>query len=309
MRKKKKDPAIAYQNKDIVSKVMAEEFKGKTFAVYGIDIPPVKRAGPTNLPEITANELRMDNLFELVDGSYAIVDYESSYSEKNKNKYIGYIARIAQRIYNESGRFPTINLIIIYTADVKRGTTNPVLDMGCMKLRMTEAFLSEMNSREIYDRIKAKLDNGIALADEDLMQLIIYPLTFEGNEAKRTAIDEAIELVERIQDQKSSVFVYKCILVFTDKVISEETAQKIRRRIGMMTKVERIIEQEKIDAVNKAVKEAVKKEQEKADHERAQASAQIARNMYNDGMSIESISKYVGLSLTKLEEILAPVKA
>ena len=73
---------------------MAEEFKGKTFAVYGIDVPKIKRVGPTNLPAIEVNELRLDNLFELEDGSYAIVDYESRYAEENKNKYLGYIARM-----------------------------------------------------------------------------------------------------------------------------------------------------------------------------------------------------------------------
>lgn len=32
---------IAYQNKDITSKVLAENFKGKTFRVYGLDLPVV----------------------------------------------------------------------------------------------------------------------------------------------------------------------------------------------------------------------------------------------------------------------------
>ncbi len=30
---------IAYQNKDITSKVLAENFKGKTFRVYGLELP------------------------------------------------------------------------------------------------------------------------------------------------------------------------------------------------------------------------------------------------------------------------------
>ena len=310
--------AIAYQNKDIVSKVMAEEFKGKTFAVYGIDVPKVKRADPTNLPVIEANELKLDNLFELEDGSYAIVDYESDYSEKNKKKYIGYIARIAQRLYNEKRYFPKLKLIIIYTADVKPGTTDPYLDMDSVKFKLTEAFLSGLDSKEIYEDIKSKLDTGISLSDEDLMKLVIYPLTFEGVDEKRNAINVAIELTKRITDEKASVFVYKCLLAFTDKVIDKETAQRIRREIGM-TKVERIIEQEKIDAVNEAVDKAVKAERARADQEvvkvkqeAAQASErvteQIAINLYKAGDRIEKISECVGLSLTRLEEIIAPLK-
>ena len=87
-RRKEQDSKIAYQNKDIVSKLMAEEFKGKTFAVYGIDVPEIVEAKPTNLPAIEADELRLDNLFLLADGSYAIVDYESKYREKNCVDYL-----------------------------------------------------------------------------------------------------------------------------------------------------------------------------------------------------------------------------
>ena len=301
---KKNDSAIAYQNKDIASKVMAEEFKGKTFAVYGIDVPKIKRVGPTNLPAIEVNELRLDNLFELEDGSYAIVDYESRYAEENKNKYLGYIARIAQRLYNENGRFPLIRFIIIYTADVEKGATIPHLNMGCMTMKLEEAFLSDIDSKEIYDGIKHKMDHNISLVDEDLMRLIIYPLTFKGNQAKRKAINDTIELVDRIDEESASLFVYKCILAFTDKVIDRETAQEIRRRIGMMTQVEQIIEQEKIDAVNEAVEKAVKSEQAKAE----QTMEQIAKNMFLDDDSIEKISRCVGLSMARLEEVIAPLK-
>ena len=87
-KRKKQNSEIAYQNKDIVSTLMAEEFKGKTFAVYGIDVPEIVEAKPTNLPAIEADELRLDNLFLLADGSYAIVDYESKYREKNCVDYL-----------------------------------------------------------------------------------------------------------------------------------------------------------------------------------------------------------------------------
>ena len=42
----------------------------------------------TSLPAVKANELRLDNLFELADGSVAIVDYESVYDEEDKVKYL-----------------------------------------------------------------------------------------------------------------------------------------------------------------------------------------------------------------------------
>ena len=71
---------IAWQNKDIISKIFAENLKGKSLEVYGIHVPRVKAVLPTNLPLIQADELRIDNVFLLKGQSLAIIDYESSLS-------------------------------------------------------------------------------------------------------------------------------------------------------------------------------------------------------------------------------------
>lgn len=49
---KKGKSNITYHNKDVLSKVMAENFKDKSLKVYGIDVPKIKQVLPTNLPEI-----------------------------------------------------------------------------------------------------------------------------------------------------------------------------------------------------------------------------------------------------------------
>ena len=88
---------IAYQNKDITSKLLAETFVGKSLNVYGLDLPRIKRILPTNLPVIWANELRLDNLFELEDGSLLLIDYESAYHDFDKITYGQYMLRVAER--------------------------------------------------------------------------------------------------------------------------------------------------------------------------------------------------------------------
>lgn len=85
---------IAYQNKDILFKILGQTYKEKSFAAYGIDLPRIRALLPTDLPKISANEKSVDNLFLLEDGTYAIVDYESVYKRINKIKYLNYIARV-----------------------------------------------------------------------------------------------------------------------------------------------------------------------------------------------------------------------
>ncbi len=109
---------IAYQNKDITSKVLAENFKGKTFRVYGLDLPGIKDTKPTNIPTVRANELRLDNLFELEDNSVAIVDYESKYDKADKIKYLNYLAGIANRYWKEKKECPLLRMVVIYMGDI-----------------------------------------------------------------------------------------------------------------------------------------------------------------------------------------------
>ena len=276
----KEELDIAYQNKDITSKILAEEFKGKSFAVYGVDIPKIVSVEPTNLPAIEANELRMDNLFLLEDGSYLLVDYESVYDEANKVKYLGYVVRVSQRLYNKFKSYPKIRMLVIYTADVKRGSTNPMLDVGCNKFEITEAFLSEISSSEVWNTISRHMASGAGIDSKEAMELIIYPLTFSAMEDKQRVVGDVISLIDKLQNEELKRFVLKYLLVFTDKIIKDEDANRIKEEL-MLTKVEKLIYQEERE--------------------------RIAKNLLKDGYDLEMVIKNTGLSadaVSKLAEAI-----
>ncbi len=75
---------------------------------------------PTNIPAVKANELRLDNLLELEDGTVALVDYESEYKRESKGKYLNYLSGIVNR-YEKEGRIcPNLRMIVVYTGDIRR---------------------------------------------------------------------------------------------------------------------------------------------------------------------------------------------
>ena len=115
---------ISYQNKDIVSKLFGDRMKGKPMSLFGLESSlKVVDVRPTNIPIVRARELRMDNLFELEDGSVAIIDYESDYKEANFIKYGRYIMDVIDRYLSE-GEEPDIHMIVLYTADVEHAKTS-----------------------------------------------------------------------------------------------------------------------------------------------------------------------------------------
>ena len=83
--------SIADQNKDIISKVLMQNYKDKTFEAIGLNLPKIKQVLPTNLPSVTAQELRTDNVFLLDDDSILILDFESTIKKEDLVKYLGYI--------------------------------------------------------------------------------------------------------------------------------------------------------------------------------------------------------------------------
>ncbi len=235
---KKNKNDITYQNKDVMSKVMAENFKDKSLKVYGIDVPKIKQVLPTNLPEIQVNEMRIDNLFLLEDGSLAIIDYESTLKWENYLKYLNYIVRILERYKQEAKQ---IRMIVIYTADVEQAEDE--FHTGCLTLKLEQAYLRKIDSKSIRDVLEKKLEDGVPLSDDELMQFIILPLTYKGKEAKREAVKDAVYLAKKITDKKNQMFVLSGILVFADKIIDAKTAEQIKEVIRMTQVAQLLLEE------------------------------------------------------------------
>lgn len=224
---------IAYQNKDITSKLMAETLKGKSLAAFGLPELKIVDILPTNLPVIESNELRLDNLFLLSDGSLAIIDYESSFSRENFVKYLNYIARVIRRfaVRRELKDLKQLKMVVIYTADVERAEER--YDLGGLILIVESAYLIHLDGSQIYDRLKHKIDAGEKLAEEELMELMILPLTVKGKKRKQETIEKAVNLGKRLPDREGQLKVIAGILTFTDKVIDRAYAKKLEEEMQM----------------------------------------------------------------------------
>ena len=240
---------IAYQNKDIISKVFTEYFGCKSLEVYGLHIPKVMRLLPTNLPAIEANEWRIDNLLDLQDGSIGILDYESDYREEDKSKYLNYMSRVYRKMVKDGKGDKDIRMLVIYTADIKPESVKTSVSKTGFSMNIEAAFLSELDSEEIRNRLSDKISKEKFLSDQELMELIILPLTYQTNEKKQEMIKESINLAKKVKDEKQSSFLVAGIVVFSDKIIDADTKSRAKEWMKM-TQIGRMFEQEKQDAVN-----------------------------------------------------------
>ena len=280
---------IAYQNKDIEFKLMSETYKEKSFDAYGLKLPKIKEVLPTNLPAVSANEMRIDNLFLLEDDTVAIVDYESEDKTSNRVKYINYIGRIMQRYDSQGIRIPELRMIVIYTGDVE--TAKDTWEIPCLTLKMEQVFIHSLPDAEIYQSVKKKLENNETLSEKELMQLIILPLAKKGKEAKQKMIEQVVDLAKQIEDENTQAFVITGILVSSDKFIDRDYAKSARRYLSM-TKVFQILEEEKQEAINIARK-----------NERRETRLEMIESFIKAGTDTLTLMQATGLTKEELEEI------
>lgn len=283
---------IAYQNKDIVSKILADNFKNKSLTVYGLDIPRIVNVLPTNLPEIFANELRIDHIFELEDKTVCIIDYESSYKRENFIKYLQYMARVLERYRKENNYDVKLRMVVIYTADVLPSQTETAYDAGTLSFHIEPAFLSLLDSDRIKKKIIEKIHACEHLSDEELMECIILPLTYKSTEKKKKELQEMISLAKEISSEKECLFILSGMLVFADKIIDSETSRQVKEWIRM-TKVGKLYEQEKIEYANrKCADEIIDMGREDGKSDDEIISRLKKRLGYDDIKAVEAVASY-----------------
>lgn len=292
---------VAHQNKDILFKILSQNYRNKTLKVYGLDLAPIKELLPTNLPALKLDEKRCDNIFMLEDETILIMEYESVLHKKDLLKYGHYAFRIGESYYTE--KMHKVILVIIYTGDVEDAPG--FLDMGSIQLSFQRVFLSKFNSKEIYDDLKDKVEKKVELTDEDIMRFIILPLT-EKNE-KQKLIENTINLAKEVINEDKQGFIIAGILSASDKFIDKDYSKKVKEWIRL-TKVGRLFEEEKLDAINKITqeKEAAIKEKEEAIKEKeaaVQKSKKIIQNLIVRGMDIVDIMELTGFTKAQIEEI------
>ena len=207
-----------------------------------------------------------------------------------------------------------IPIIVIYTGDVQRSETDSHLDVGCLQFSIEEVFLSELDPRQIEENLTYKINTGIPLSEEEQMQFVILPLIYAGRKEKQECIRRCFELAKEIKSPEMQIFLLSGLLVFTDKIIMQEDSERIRRWIKM-TKVGRLFEEEKLEALRKLEEEKdqeieiinrehrqslkkMKKERKEAEKEVKkqtilQSSQTIARRMLKDGVPIAEIQKFI----------------
>jgi len=276
---------ITYSNKDVMFKVLSRNYENKSLEVYGLKVPRIKKLLPTNYPAVTTTEIHADNPFLLEDNSLLILEYESDSAQKNFLKYNKYVINALEFLDKEGVKVKNVIVAVIYTGDIKESAQE--YNVGALRIQIEQVFLSKFDTNDLYNKIKVKIDAGKRLSDDDVMRLIVLPLTQPIKSQKQTLIEDTIELAKKVQDEQQQLFIMAGILTATNKFIDIDYSNQVKEWIKL-TKVARLFEEEKIEAVNERDKNVRK---------------QIAKNMIAIGDDISKIMQVTNLTRAEIDEV------
>jgi hypothetical protein len=160
-------------------------------------------------------------------------------------------------------------------------------NIGSVGINVKSVFMKNYDGDSIYKQVEQKIKGGKIIEDIDLMNLILLPL-MKSKKDKHELIRDTIELAKEVNDERNQYFIMP-------KFIDEEYANVVRSWLKM-TKVEKIFEKEK--------EEAMKETRDQAEKGKA---IEIAKNMLLDNENIEKIVRYTKLSIeeiSKLKEVI-----
>jgi hypothetical protein len=277
---------IAYQNKDILFKILSDHYPHISFKIYGLDLPAVKEVLPTELPDISANTRHADGVFLLEDDSLLIVDYESASGAENLLKYGHYAFRTLERYWRTRKKIYKIFIAIVYTSDVESAPAS--LDTGSLRIDVKQIFLHNIDGSAVVSHMRAKLETEQELSDEDILRLIVAPLA-KSKLSKQELLEECVSIAKEMRDESSQAFTVAGLLVVSDKFVNREYSSRIRRWLNM-TKVGQIIQEEINAAAEKAAMETA-----------AAQKREIAGNLFRKGMSLSDIVECTGLPIAEAE--------
>ena len=286
---------ISHTNKDILFKVLSENYQNKSLEVYGLDIPKkIKQMLPTEHP-VVATKLYGDNMFLLEDNWLLCLEYESTVSWLDFLKYNKYVTHTIERLHEKGIKVSNVVIAVLYTADITKADTE--LNLGHLHIKVTQVFLSNFDTTALYNDLKAKIESKEPLTDEDIMRFIILPLTQPDKKRKQEIIENTVNLVKKVNIEAQQAFILAGIITATNKFIDPEYSKKLKEWI-LMTQVARLLmEDGRVEGRVEGRKER---------------EIEIAKKLLMQGIDIEHVSDSTGIdkaTLKKMQMELSPETA
>ena len=206
-------------------------------------------------------------VFLLADDSYLHFAFETGYNRTGLIKNAGYDLRL----FDRDGR--KVHTVVIYTADVIQRPA--ALSTGSLVYNPDAILMGEYDGDVIFSKLEAKIKAGQELADTDMLNLVLLPLMKHSIPRKELAAD-SIRLAQSIADPAKRNACIAAAFAFASRYLDK-------------TEVDKLLEVLKMTDIGTMLV--------------SERSAEIAKSMLRDKVTVEFVSRHTGLDMDTVQQL------
>jgi hypothetical protein len=160
---------VTTQALNVLFKLEAEHLAHLLPSRYGLDLAPIRRHLPTELPQLDLHLERLDHVFELEDDSLLHLEFEAAVGAADLRRFVRYGLALLEA-YPER-RVHTV----VFCGPRTRQAPLPI-DGGTLPYRLEGVALGAQDGVATLERLRALAASGRPWSEADRLDLVLLPL-------------------------------------------------------------------------------------------------------------------------------------
>lgn len=178
---------------DAIFKLEAQQLGAALGRRFGINLPPIVRHFPTDLPVVDVHLEQLDSLFELADEDLLHLEFQTAHRRETLPRFLIYDASLIE----VSGR--RVHTVVFYGAQVS--VAPATLDGGAVQYSVYNVLRGQEDGEATYQRLRRQLQQSSGLNAEDRLDLIFLPLMRHVRE-RREVVAETVVLAQQLPERQ-----------------------------------------------------------------------------------------------------------
>ncbi|HZS92463.1 MAG TPA: hypothetical protein VFE42_33865 [Chloroflexota bacterium] len=178
---------------DAIFKLEAQQLGAALGRRFGINLPPIVRHFPTELPVVDVHLEQLDSVFELADEDLLHLEFQTVHRRETLPRFLLYDAYLIERF----GR--RVHTVVFYGAQVD--VTPDPIDGGSVQYSVYNVLLGQEDGEATYQRLQQQLERSSGLSAEDRLDLIFLPLMRHVRE-RREVVTETVALAQQLPERQ-----------------------------------------------------------------------------------------------------------
>jgi hypothetical protein len=226
-------PRVVRHSTDIVLKLIAAALGGDLFARFGVPLPPIVDALPTELPQLEVRTQHTDQLFRLADDSILHLEFQTTQRRGELMRFAAYNLAVCQQ-YEQP-----VWTVVLYGAGIR--SAPDTWQSGSLTFRVQNILVGQEDGDAVLQRLREKAACGEPLTASDRVDLIFSPLMRQSRPVQ-DVLREVAPLTQRLPKAQQEPTV-GALLGLAYHYVDEDVVRTILEELSMANPLQELIDE------------------------------------------------------------------